>query len=78
MRGVSHLFATKGVWNYLFANCKLCILPIKVSNIQPQLERLIAKNYFLNVSAKLAYKAYVRAYESHSLKQVSNSMLRHC
>ena len=49
-----------------------------MSNIQPQLERLIAKNYFLNVSAKLAYKAYVRAYESHSLKQVSNSMLRHC
>ena len=42
----------------------------KVSNIQPQLERLIAKNYFLNVSAKLAYKAYVRAYESHSLKQI--------
>ena len=42
----------------------------KVSNIQPQLERLIAKNYFLNVSAKMAYKAYVRAYESHSLKQV--------
>ena len=55
-----------------------CNLPFKVSNIQPQLERLIAKNYFLNVSAKLAYKAYVRAYESHSLKQVSNSMLRHC
>ena len=56
---------------------KLCLLPIKVSNIQPQLERLIAKNYFLNVSAKLAYKAYVRAYESHSLKQVYISALWH-
>jgi len=42
----------------------------KVSNIQPQLEKLITKNYFLNVSAKEAYKAYVRAYESHSLKHI--------
>merc|ERR1712037_149029 len=42
----------------------------KVSNIQPQLEKLITKNYFLNLSAKEAYKAYVRAYESHSLKQI--------
>merc|ERR1712192_185825 len=44
----------------------------KVSNIQPQLEKLISKNYFLNISAKEAYKAYVRAYESHSLKQIFN------
>merc|ERR1719508_136707 len=42
----------------------------KVSNIQPQLEKLISKNYFLNLSAKEAYKAYVRAYESHSLKHI--------
>lgn len=28
----------------------------KVSNIQPQLEKLISKNYFLNLSAKEAYK----------------------
>merc|ERR1712013_815465 len=42
----------------------------KVSNIQPQLVKLISKNYFLNISAKEAYKAYVRAYESHSLKQI--------
>ena len=56
-----------------------------MSNIQPQLEKLISKNYFLNISAKEAYKvtqlrrwlstcktpqAYVRAYESHSLKQI--------
>merc|ERR1712198_685156 len=44
----------------------------KVSNIQPQLEKLISKNYFLNISAKEAFKAYVRAYESHSLKQIFN------
>merc|ERR1712227_423138 len=42
----------------------------KISNIQPQLEKLISKNYYLNMSAKEAYKAYVRAYESHSLKQI--------
>merc|ERR1712113_826650 len=42
----------------------------KISNIQPQLEKLISKNYYLNISAKEAYKAYVRAYESHSLKQI--------
>ena len=42
----------------------------KISNIQPQMEKLIIKNYFLNISAKEAYKAYVRAYESHSLKQI--------
>jgi len=40
----------------------------KIANIQAQLEKLISKNYFLNLSAKEAYKAYVRAYESHSLK----------
>ena len=34
------------------------------------MEKLISKNYFLNLSAKEAYKAYVRAYESHSLKHI--------
>lgn len=42
----------------------------KVANIQEQLEKLIGKNYFLNLSAKDAYKAYVRAYDSHSLKHI--------
>ena len=41
----------------------------KISDIQPQLEKLVSKNYFLNLSAKEAFKAYVRSYESHSLKQ---------
>lgn len=44
----------------------------KVSDIQPQLQKLITKNYFLNVSAKEAFKSYVRAYESHALKQIFN------
>lgn len=37
-----------------------------------QLEKLISKNYFLDKSAKEAYKAYIRAYASHSLKSVYN------
>lgn len=35
-----------------------------------QLEKLIGKNYFLNQSAKEAFKAYVRAYDSHHLKLI--------
>ncbi|XP_060535915.1 probable ATP-dependent RNA helicase pitchoune [Cylas formicarius] len=42
----------------------------KVSNIQLQLENLISKNYYLNLSAKEAFKAYVRAYDSHHLKLI--------
>merc|ERR1712223_1465419 len=44
----------------------------KISDIQPQLEKLVMKNYFLNLSAQEAFKAYVRSYESHSLKQIFN------
>ncbi|XP_045414950.1 ATP-dependent RNA helicase DDX18 [Lemur catta] len=44
----------------------------KISNIQSQLEQLIEKNYFLHKSAQEAYKSYVRAYDSHSLKQIFN------
>ena len=35
-----------------------------------QLERLITKNYFLHQSAKEAFRAYVHAYNSHSLKAI--------
>ncbi|XP_044753866.1 ATP-dependent RNA helicase HAS1 [Coccinella septempunctata] len=42
----------------------------KVSNIQLQLEALISKNYFLHMSAKEAFKSYVRAYDSHQLKTI--------
>lgn len=35
-----------------------------------QLEKLVEKNYFLHLSAKEAYKAYVRSYASHSMKNV--------
>uniref|UniRef100_A0A4X2KZ40 ATP-dependent RNA helicase n=1 Tax=Vombatus ursinus TaxID=29139 RepID=A0A4X2KZ40_VOMUR len=39
---------------------------------QAKLEKLIEKNYFLHKSAQEAYKSYVRAYDSHSLKQIYN------
>jgi len=42
----------------------------KISNIQPQLEKLIEQNYFLNKSAKEAFKGYVRSYDSHHLKEI--------
>uniref|UniRef100_A0A915JAL4 ATP-dependent RNA helicase n=1 Tax=Romanomermis culicivorax TaxID=13658 RepID=A0A915JAL4_ROMCU len=42
----------------------------KIANIQPQLEKLISQHYYLNLSAKEAYKSYVRAYDSHSLKDI--------
>ena len=40
----------------------------KIANIQPQLEKLVAKNYALNVSAKEAFRSYIRAYNSLRLK----------
>lgn len=40
--------------------------------VVPQLEKLIEKNYYLHKSAQEAYKSYVRAYDSHSLKQIYN------
>lgn len=35
-----------------------------------QLEKLISRNYFLNQSAKEAFKSYIRAYDSHHLKTI--------
>ncbi|EKX47176.1 hypothetical protein GUITHDRAFT_157674 [Guillardia theta CCMP2712] len=44
--------------------------PHKIANIQQQLESLIAKNYYLNRSAKDAYRSYILAYASHGLKNI--------
>ncbi|NXK54828.1 DDX18 helicase, partial [Chauna torquata] len=41
-------------------------------HVHSPLEKLIEKNYFLHKSAQEAYKAYIRAYDSHSLKQIYN------
>lgn len=44
----------------------------KVARVQPQLEKLITTNYALNKSAKDAYRSYLQAYASHSMKDIFN------
>lgn len=42
----------------------------KILPVQSQLEKLIGSNYFLRQSAKEAFKSYLHAYSSHSLRSV--------
>jgi len=42
----------------------------KLANVQAQLEKLVGKNYYLHKSARDAYRSYLHAYNSHSLKDV--------
>ncbi|XP_059142196.1 ATP-dependent RNA helicase DDX18-like [Physella acuta] len=42
----------------------------KVANIQPQLEKLISKNFYLHKTAQEGFKAYIRAYASHKQKAI--------
>lgn len=42
----------------------------KVARVGPHLEKLIGSNYYLNRSAKDAYRSYLLAYSSHSLKHI--------
>lgn len=44
--------------------------PSKLANVQAQLEKLVSKNYYLHKSARDAYRSYLHAYNSHSLKDV--------
>ncbi|KRZ89745.1 putative ATP-dependent RNA helicase pitchoune [Trichinella sp. T8] len=44
----------------------------KVADIQDRLENLINNEFFLCISAKEAFTGYVRAYESHHMKDVFN------
>ncbi|GAB4845136.1 hypothetical protein Ancab_038539 [Ancistrocladus abbreviatus] len=44
----------------------------KLANVQSHLEKLVANNYYLNKSAKDAYRSYILAYNSHSMKDVFN------
>jgi ATP-dependent RNA helicase DDX18/HAS1 len=44
----------------------------KVANVQSQLQRLIDKNYYLNRSARDAYRSYLLAYASHSHRDIFN------
>ena len=49
--------------------CTVCGLSAAV---KAQLEKLVEKNYHLNMSARDAYRSYLQAYASHSLKDVFN------
>ena len=42
----------------------------KILNIQSQYEKLVEKNYYLNVEAKDAYKSYLKAYASQQKKDI--------
>ena len=42
----------------------------KITNVQSQLENLISKNYYLNRSARDAFRSYLLAYASHSHKDI--------
>ncbi|KAF5730243.1 DEAD-box ATP-dependent RNA helicase 51-like isoform X1 [Tripterygium wilfordii] len=44
----------------------------KLANVQSHLEKLVANNYYLNKSAKDAYRSYILSYNSHSMKDIFN------
>ncbi|KAK6157979.1 hypothetical protein DH2020_005293 [Rehmannia glutinosa] len=44
----------------------------KLANVQSHLEKLVSNNYYLNKSAKDAYRSYLLAYNSHSMKDIFN------
>ncbi|KAJ7286639.1 hypothetical protein O6H91_Y325700 [Diphasiastrum complanatum] len=44
----------------------------KIANVQSQLEKLVEKNYYLHQSARDAYRSYILAYNSHSMKDIFN------
>ncbi|CAN6298149.1 unnamed protein product [Urochloa humidicola] len=42
----------------------------RVPKLQSQLANIVGRNYFLNKSAKEAYRSYLLAYNSHSMKHI--------
>ncbi|XP_028763649.1 DEAD-box ATP-dependent RNA helicase 27 [Neltuma alba] len=44
----------------------------KLANVQSHLEKLVGNNYYLNKAAKDAYRSYILAYNSHSMKDIFN------
>ena len=42
----------------------------KLLRIQPQLDKLISQNYYLNKAAKEAYRSFINAYAAHNLRSV--------
>ncbi len=45
---------------------------LHTSEHAPPLQRLVEKNYYLNQSARDAYRSYILAYNSHQLKDIFN------
>ncbi|RAL53391.1 hypothetical protein DM860_007063 [Cuscuta australis] len=43
-----------------------------LANVQSHLEKLVSNNFYLNKSAKEAYRSYILAYNSHSMKDIFN------
>ncbi|KAF8821864.1 DEAD/DEAH box ATP-dependent Rna helicase [Cardiosporidium cionae] len=44
----------------------------KIASVQGQLQHLIEKNYYLHRSSRDAYRSYLHAYASHSLRDIFN------
>lgn len=49
----------------------MLIIKYNISKQQMQ-EKLVSKNYYLNKSAKEAYRSYLLAYNSHFMKDIFN------
>ncbi|KAL3932567.1 MAG: hypothetical protein SGBAC_010789 [Bacillariaceae sp.] len=64
-----------GFLRYLQAKAKVTLneyeFPTsKIANVQSQLQSLIEKNYYLNKTAREAYRSYLLAYASHSQRDI--------
>lgn len=46
--------------------------PSKLAKVQDQLEKLVSQNYALYRAARDAYRAYIQAYATHTLKDIFN------
>ncbi|ONI00574.1 hypothetical protein PRUPE_6G096100 [Prunus persica] len=44
----------------------------RLKNVQSKLEKMVEGNYYLHQSAREAYKSYLLAYNSHSMKDIFN------
>lgn len=44
----------------------------KVANIQSQLLKLMSRNFYLHKAGREAFRSYIMAYASHSLKNIFN------
>jgi len=42
----------------------------KIAQVQQQLEKVVDKNYYLNKTAREAYRSYMQSYAQHSMKDV--------